>query len=245
MAGAISVPRRERPSRRTFSRQEVVSTALAIIDRDGLDALSMRGLADELGTYPTSLYWHAGTKAQLLALVCQEALSTVVLPDESDLNWQEWIIALGRELRNAFMQHPNLITYFTAQMQVSTASFEIAERVLAALSRAGFSGPSLVHAYNTTLATIVGWLGSEFADDPRGAPDDWQAFFRQQLDETENVPTIRTHLDALRNHALMLRWESGRTNPLHESFEFMLSTLVAGLAIMAQKSPHDEPGVGA
>lgn len=230
MAEAVSLPTEERTGRRTFSRQEVVSEALTIVDRDGLDALSMRGLADALGTYPTSLYWHAGSKAQLLALVCQEALGRVELPDEASLTWQEWITALGWTLRNAFVKHPNLITYFSTQMQVSTSSVEMAERILAVLTAAGFTGQSLVHAYNTTLANIIGWLSSEFADDPRGAKDEWKDFFQNELDNTRETPTITTNLDALRNHALMLRWESGRTNPLTESFEFMLATLVAGLS---------------
>jgi AcrR family transcriptional regulator len=47
--------------RRSLSRTEIVNAALRYVDEHGLDALTMRALAKEIGVYPTALYWHIGT----------------------------------------------------------------------------------------------------------------------------------------------------------------------------------------
>ncbi len=208
-----------------------------MIDEDGLESLSMRKLADRLGVYPTSVYWHAGNKAQLLAMVCHAALSQIDLPEYDGSNWRDWIVELGRSVRKSFGAHPNLVVYFTGHIQVSVPSLLMTERVLRALTDAGFSGEALVHAYNTTLASIFGWLNSEFATAPRDATEGWEEYFRDRLQATdgEDVPTLSDNLALLENRAFMVRWDSGRTKPMDGSFEFMLRSLVSGLATMVDE----------
>ena len=63
--------------REPLTRARIVDAALRIIDRDGLDALSMRRLGDELGAGTTSVYWHVANKDQLLDLVLDHVLGEV------------------------------------------------------------------------------------------------------------------------------------------------------------------------
>ena len=231
-------PRPQREPRQKISREEVISMAISMIDEGGLEAMSMRKLAERLGVYPASVYWHAGTKAQLLAIVCQAALSDVEVPEYDGAHWREWIVDVGRSIRSSFGAHPNLVVYFTGQIQVSTPSLLLTERMLTVLEDAGFSGDQLVQAYNTTMSSIFGWLNGEFATAPRDAHEGWEEYFRDQLKATaaEDLPTIHRNLAQLENRAFMVRWDSGRVRPMTESFEFMLATVVSGLEVMAARA---------
>jgi len=73
----------DRPSRRRrepISREAIVDAAVALLDRDGYDALSMRALGEELGTGAASLYWHVGSKDGLLDLVMDKLIGEVPVP---------------------------------------------------------------------------------------------------------------------------------------------------------------------
>src|SRR5699024_11806323 len=70
------------------------------------DVCSSDLLARKLVVYPTTLYWHAGTKAQLLALVSQRVLEEIDLPDEADYDWQQWMLILGKRVRKVLGAHP-------------------------------------------------------------------------------------------------------------------------------------------
>ena len=74
----------DRPSRRRrdpISRDAIVAAAIGLLDREGLAALSMRRLAEELGTGAASLYWHVGSKDGLLDLVLDEVIGEGKVPD--------------------------------------------------------------------------------------------------------------------------------------------------------------------
>jgi TetR/AcrR family tetracycline transcriptional repressor len=215
-----------------LSPEDVVDAALALVDGDGFDSLSMRGLAKSMGVYPSALYWHAGNKDQLLALVCQRVLEEIALPPLDGTDWQDWIVTMGTDARRVLGSHPHLAAYFVSQLQISTSSLLLAERTLAVLSRAGFCGDSLLHAYNSVLGSIFGWISGEFAADPQDAGFAWREHFEAELRATDKqlVPTIRSNLPLVANHAFMLRWSSGQRVPMNGSFDFMLRSLTLGLA---------------
>ena len=66
--------------RSSLTSREVARAALAMVERDGLDGLSMRRLADDLGVQAASLYWHVQSKDHLLDLMAGELFSTLKLP---------------------------------------------------------------------------------------------------------------------------------------------------------------------
>ena len=73
--------RTRRRGREPITREAIVETALRLLDRDGLDELSMRRLADELDTGPASLYWHVGSKDGLLELIFDRVIGEVEMPE--------------------------------------------------------------------------------------------------------------------------------------------------------------------
>src|SRR5689334_11469949 len=91
---------RKRPEsardREPLTREKIVEAALVLLEREGLQGLSMRKLAQELGTGAASLYWHVGDKEQLLSLLLDRIVgeSEVVEPDPA--NWQATVKEFGR-----------------------------------------------------------------------------------------------------------------------------------------------------
>jgi AcrR family transcriptional regulator len=98
-----------RPKTPLISRRSALAAALEIIDNEGLDALSIRRLADELGVNGASLYHHFQNKEEILNGAARLALSEVRTPDRSDEDWRVWMARNARRLRDALLDHPGLI----------------------------------------------------------------------------------------------------------------------------------------
>jgi TetR/AcrR family tetracycline transcriptional repressor len=221
-----------------LTRREVVDEALAFVDAEGVDALTMRKLADRLGVYPTAVYWHAGSKAALLAAVCERAFADIQLPPADAERWQDWLRAMARSARTTLHAHPNIVPIMSSQLQVTTSSFPLAESVLTVLEGAGFHGEQLTDAYNTVIGCLFGFLFGELSAEPPEAERDWTAAFRRRLESVDPAvaPTLAANLPTLAGNAFMLRWESGRQRPMQSGFEMALDVLVAGLEAVLRRT---------
>src|SRR6516165_1807108 len=94
----------DRPARRRrepISREAIVKAAIQLLDREGLAALSMRRLGEELGAGAASLYWHVGSKDGLLDLVLDELIGEGKIPDPDPEHWQEQLKQVARDQRAA------------------------------------------------------------------------------------------------------------------------------------------------
>jgi AcrR family transcriptional regulator len=98
-----------RPKQALISRRKTLEVALRIIDEEGLDALSIRRLGDELNVRGISLYHHFQDKEQILVGACELALADVRTPNTSNIDWHEWLIRNATEYYLALRRHPNLI----------------------------------------------------------------------------------------------------------------------------------------
>jgi AcrR family transcriptional regulator len=92
-----------------ISRRKTLEVALKIIDKEGLDALSIRRLATELKVNGASLYHHFDNKDEILAGVAQLALADVRTPTDPDAEWRAWLLQNVLGYRQALKQHPALI----------------------------------------------------------------------------------------------------------------------------------------
>ena len=209
-----------------------------MIDEDGFAALSMRKLAGRLGVFPASLYWHVGNRTQLLGLVCERVLSRIELPPD-DVPWRDWLFAFSMRTRQVIGAHPRFAAYFVTNIQTSARSVEIAERVLATLRRAGFTGNDLIRAYNAGMGAVFGWISGEFA----AGSEEHSASARAAIegivltdDGAQRYPAIRAAWPTAANRAFMLRWDSGTTSPLESSYETMLTALLDGLELQLARS---------
>jgi TetR/AcrR family transcriptional regulator, tetracycline repressor protein len=213
-----------------LTRDLVVRTALDVVDRDGVRALTTRRLATELGCYPAAVQHHAGTKDELLTAVSDEVLDGLRLPGPTS-DWKNWVRTFAREVRRALHAHPNVAPVMAAQVSVATGDFGLSEAILAALAAGGFEGERLVDAYNAVVGFVFGWVFAELAAEPDPSDTDWSDHLRHALTHvsTERAPTLAGNVDVLSNKAFMLRWQSGRSRPLDRSFDFAVDVLVGGL----------------
>jgi AcrR family transcriptional regulator len=98
-----------RPKKPLISRRKTLEVALRIIDEEGLDALSIRRLGDELNIRGISLYYHFDSKEQILVGACELALAEVRTPLTPNADWREWLLANAVKYYQALLAHPNLI----------------------------------------------------------------------------------------------------------------------------------------
>jgi AcrR family transcriptional regulator len=90
-------------------RTRALEEALRIADSEGLDALSIRRLADALGVKGASLYHHFKDKDEILDGVAFLALADLGPPDDDALPWIDWLLQVARSYRQALLAHPNLL----------------------------------------------------------------------------------------------------------------------------------------
>lgn len=107
---AFSFWLRDKPGARKprWNRDEIAAVAVGIVDAEGLDALSMRRLASELGAGTMSLYHYVRNKDELLALVVDATWAEVLLDDDelSATDWRANLRAIARHFRDTLLRHP-------------------------------------------------------------------------------------------------------------------------------------------
>jgi TetR/AcrR family tetracycline transcriptional repressor len=91
-----------------LDRERIVAEAVALLDADGLDNVTLRKLAARLGVQAPTLYWHIPNKAALLTAIAEEILTPLPASaiDASE-RWQDWLIGLAAGLRRALLAHPD------------------------------------------------------------------------------------------------------------------------------------------
>ena len=101
--------------RARITRDAVVDAAFSLVERTGVDGLSMRALADALGVQAPTIYWHAGGKPELLRLMAAriygEASQSVPYTDD----WRQWLIMLGRAFRASLSKRKDSARYASLQ----------------------------------------------------------------------------------------------------------------------------------
>jgi TetR/AcrR family tetracycline transcriptional repressor len=145
-----------------LSRDRVCAEALALVDEEGLEALTMRRLAARLDCEAMSLYRHVKDKADLL-----DALHAAVLgglqPEETSepkktpqkSEWRSLLGGLARALRSLLLRHPNVLPLFTSRQVAAPEAVATVARIYAALVGAEFSASDAERAvYVVGMFTI-------------------------------------------------------------------------------------------
>jgi AcrR family transcriptional regulator len=130
-------PRKPAPARPQLSQELIVETGLRVLEAEGLDALSMRRVAQELGTGPASLYAHVANKDELLELIYDRVLGEVTLPEPDPARWQEQLRAYALEMNRVLTGHADVARAALASIPTGPNAVRIAEYVLALLIGAG------------------------------------------------------------------------------------------------------------
>ncbi|MGY0007964.1 TetR/AcrR family transcriptional regulator [Micromonospora sp. I033] len=125
-------------ARPALTRVAIVDTALELIGRSGVEAVSMRTVADAFGTGPASIYRHVSGKGELLDLALDRVLAEVRTPSSPGGDWRRSLTELAGEVRRALLGHGDIAAVALSGRPVGDNSFRIAETLLAILRTAGF-----------------------------------------------------------------------------------------------------------
>ena len=148
--------------REPLNRDRIVQAALEIADAEGLDALTMRRLAVELGAAPMAAYSHFRDKRELLAAVVDAVLAEVELPN-LDGRWRKPIRRLAEPLRRALLAHPAVMPAVNLHAAGAPAMSAVVDRAHGILRAAGFADDQAVAAADALGAFTLGAVSLELA----------------------------------------------------------------------------------
>jgi AcrR family transcriptional regulator len=223
-----------------LTRARIVEAALAIIDREGLDALSMRRLGDELGAGTTSVYWHVANKDQLLDLVLDEILGRIGEEvQEAPGDWRETMRRVAWGMRRVLVRHRNAVSLLGERMGLGPHALDGVERAHAALRAAGFPTRLAVLAVQTVVNFASGWAVFECR-----VPAGPQAQGRTLAEMDEVVAGMLATLPPDRYPTLVAAAGLYGSIGWDEQFTFGLERLLDGieLALAAGGGPEADAG---
>ena len=161
------------PRRRgALNRERVLGAAIALADEAGVEALTMRRLAKQLGVEAMSLYNHVANKEDILDGIVDIVFGEIE-PPSTDVAWKTAMRRRAISTREALRRHPWAIGLMEARSRPGPANLRLHEAALKCLREAGFSLEATVHAYSVQDSYIYGFALQEKAlpssfDTPEG-----------------------------------------------------------------------------
>jgi AcrR family transcriptional regulator len=144
----------------------VVAAALVVADAEGVDAVTMRRLAEELSVHPTSLYNHLPTKEAILDAMVDALIADAALPQTYE-SWQDWVHAMADGMRNVARAHPRAFLVLTQRAAIGPTAREVTEAALDAFRRGGFTPQQ---ASEAVAAVSLATLGVALNECPPTSP---------------------------------------------------------------------------
>ena len=143
----MSRPEPTAEARAPLSRERVLETAVALADRHGLEWLSMRKLADELGVAAMSLYYYVPNKVDLIDGMIDIVFGEIE-PPSLELDWKAAMRRRALSTREALNRHRWAVGQMEGRTDHGAANLRLHDAVLGCLRAAGFSLEMTVHAYS-------------------------------------------------------------------------------------------------
>ncbi len=204
-------------TKKRLSREIVLSAALDLVDAEGLEALTMRRLGQELGRDPMGLYRYAENRAALLDGVTELVLNELaIFPDDPD--WQAQLRRIAHDLRLLALRHPNVVPLLVTR-PLSTplglrplGTLRPLEQILSLLIDAGFSPADALHVYRAYYGYLYGHILNElqeFVVDP----EENEALLRLGLHRLppKDFPRLRALAPVLADYDGMAELDEGIT----------------------------------
>jgi AcrR family transcriptional regulator len=204
--------------REPLTRNRILAAAIEMVDRDGLEDLSMRKLAAELGVSPMSLYNHVPNKDALLEGITETLLSEINLGVVDTAHWDEGLKIGFRLFRKVLLEHPHALPCVENNPVVTPDAFRPIELSLSLLVRSGFAPGEALFAHWTLVGYTLGHVSLQ-VNNPlvnQEAAEELLALKMRRLppDEFPNLIAALPHTIGL---------------DFNEAFEFGLETIIAGL----------------
>jgi AcrR family transcriptional regulator len=217
-------PKGQTRRRAPLTREAIVDAALAILDAEGVDALTIRRLGEELGTGSASLYWHIAGKDELCELVYDRIMGEIELPEPDPSRWEEQLKDLARQAYRAMLSHNDAVRLSIGRPPAGPNTLRIVEWMLGLMRGAGIPDQAAAY-FGNTLGRLLDASVLETSSAmraPNGDPSDAAA--REMMrDYWARLPADQfPNITALADTAF-----AGDADDL---FEFGLDLLIRGLA---------------
>jgi TetR/AcrR family tetracycline transcriptional repressor len=140
-----------------LTREHIVRTALELVDRDGIAALSMRRLGAELGVDPMAVYYHVPNKDALLDAIVEAVMADIDLGvDNPAAPAEERILCAARAYRDAMLAHANALPIVLARGPRTPTAMRPVELLIGILRDAGLSPEQAMAGMNAIAASVRG-----------------------------------------------------------------------------------------
>ena len=227
MARSSTAPRsrRERPAKPALSREAIIDAALAIAREEGVDALSMRRLAQALDTGPASLYVYVSDRDELHELLFDAAVGSVSTEPVDPARWREQLKVLVRRMVKMMSEEfPGMAQLAMARIPSGDNVLRVADSMLALLKAGGASDQAAAYAADliSLYATAIAYEQTLYAALYSGDPDHEQR-------ELERVAQRFATLDPERYPTMAALGPALTRGDGDERFELGLDVIINGL----------------
>ncbi|WP_219419443.1 TetR/AcrR family transcriptional regulator [Pseudonocardia nigra] len=220
-------PRKPAAPRRSLSRSAIVGAGLKVLRAEGIDALSMRRVATELGTGAASLYAHVAHKDELLELLFDEVVAEIPLPEPDPSRWQEQLTQVWTDSHAALARNGDIARVALGRVPLGPHALRVSEVTMAILRAGGVPDQAVAWAVD-----VVGLYVA--ANAVEGALHvDRQRAGREPGDYYEQVGRYFSALPVDRFPVMSALAPELMAGSGEERFAFGLDLIVRGLAAQA------------
>jgi AcrR family transcriptional regulator len=216
--------------RDTLTRDQIVLTAVELLDTEGLEGLNMRALGKRLDSAATAVYWHVKSKDNLVLLATDLVWGELTLPDLEVVDWRTAATTMATDLHSMFTRHPWLVQAFAAHLVYGHSKARHDDHSLAVYEAGGFTGAMADQAAAAVFTYVLGNAAgaAAAASHARRIAKDGPAA-REQLDDTmTNARAIAMDYPRLRARLETTAATDYAASP-DDTFEFGLQALLDGL----------------
>jgi AcrR family transcriptional regulator len=220
---------RDRPAKPPLSEDAVVDAALAILQTDGLEAVTMRRVASALDTGAASLYVYVAGREGLLQAMLDRVTATIELEAPDRSHWRAQLHSLLERMHQALVAHPGIAAITLADSPTTEAVLRLSENLLGILLAGGLDPQDAAWACDIFVMLVTATAREDDVRHPRGSSADER---REQVDDIYNTftglpPDRFPHLSA---HAAKMVAGGGE-----ERFRFAVDVFLDGLLARASR----------
>jgi AcrR family transcriptional regulator len=219
---------------RRLSREEIVRAAIAVADAEGPDAISMRRIARELRAGPMSLYYHVGSKEDLIDAMLEQMQAEVDIPDPSG-DWRADLRAFANSQRAALLRHPWIMDFIGQRPPSGPNDARQFERMLTLIDQTGLGPVPTMHVLMTLASYVMGAVVREHQEErgqqaeelaEAGIPEEEIAAERERIGECFRASGKYPHIVRIMETGI----DPDDPKTRDERFEFGLEIVLDGIA---------------
>ncbi|MBU6445528.1 MAG: TetR/AcrR family transcriptional regulator C-terminal domain-containing protein [Alphaproteobacteria bacterium] len=141
-----------------LEQERIVAAALALVNREGLSGFNLRALALMLNVRASALYWHVGSKDEIVARMAKMLYERAFDAAPKGVGWQGWLLGFGRAFRASLLGQRDSAQICTMARLLDTNIPTLMERIAAPMVEGGIDKASAVSMQGAVIAYTLGWV---------------------------------------------------------------------------------------